>query len=121
MKILVIDDSAVIRRLLSDFFTDVGYDVEAPEDLDAALQLALTGEFDVCICDLHMPKRSGLDVYQTVNLQQPALQFIMTDSVFDDAVEKARAAGVRYCLRKPFDLTQMREVIEKIRQTVKQT
>ena len=59
LDILVVDDEAVIRELLSRYFTSRGHAVVAAINGDHALRLAETGTFDVIISDLRMPGMDG--------------------------------------------------------------
>ena len=118
-RILIIDDSEVMRNLLVDFLTDLGHFAEATEDSTIGVQMALTGNYEVCFCDLHIPKKSGFDVYCEVSPVRPELQFIVTDSLPDRLAEQARECGVKYCLRKPFDLNQVRAVLDQVLKPVK--
>ncbi len=59
LDILVVDDEAVIRELLSRYFTTRGHAVVAAVDGGHALRLAETGTFDVIISDLRMPGMDG--------------------------------------------------------------
>ena len=118
-KILIIDDSEVMRNLLVDFLTDLGHDAVATADSQEGIALAIDGQFEVCFCDLHIPKKSGFDVYCEVSPVRPELQFIVTDSLPDRLAEQARESGVKYCLRKPFDLNQVREVLDRVLKPVK--
>lgn len=113
-RILVIDDSQVIRDLLSDFLSDAGHFVDTAADGQEGIDMATQGDYDICICDLHIPRKSGYDVYCEVSGLKPQLRFIMTDSLPDHLAEKTSAAGVPYCLRKPFDLNQLRSVLDKV-------
>jgi len=118
-RVLVIDDSAIIRDLLVDFLTEEGYEVEATGDSTEGIQMALTGQFDLCFCDLHIPKKNGYQVFCEVSAARPGLQFIFTDSMPDHLAEHAQRSGVSYCLRKPFDLDQLRDVLHKVSPPVK--
>ncbi len=118
-RILIIDDSEVMRNLLVDFLTDLGHEVVATGDSLEGIRIAMLEEFDICFCDLHIPKKSGFEVYCEVSPFKPALQFVLTDSLPDQLAEQAKECGVRYCLRKPFDLSQVREVLSKILKPVK--
>lgn len=113
-RILVVDDSQVIRDLLADFLSDAGHFVEVAVDGQEGIDMAMGGTYDICICDLHIPKKSGYDVYCEVSAAKPQLRFVMTDSLPDHLAEKTSAAGVPYCLRKPFDLDQLRSVLDKV-------
>jgi CheY-like chemotaxis protein len=61
-KILIIDDSEVMRNLLVDFLTDLGHEAVATADSVEGVKMALEGQYEVCFCDLHIPKKSGFDV-----------------------------------------------------------
>jgi DNA-binding NtrC family response regulator len=113
-RILVIDDSQVIRDLLSDFLADAGHFVDSAGESDAGIRMAETGSYDICICDLHIPRKNGFQIYQAISRNQPKLKFIMTDSLPDDLADQVSEAGVPFILRKPFDLDQLREVLATV-------
>lgn len=118
-RILVVDDSQVIRDLLTDFLSDTGHFVDTAADGAEGVSMALEGTYEICICDLHIPRKSGFDVYCEVSARRPELRFIMTDSLPDHLAEQACAAGAVYCLRKPFDLNQLRAVLDRVCATLK--
>ena len=114
-KILVIDDSAVIRNLLDELLTDMGWDVDLAEDGGLGIELALAEDYAVVFCDIHLPSRDGCQVYREVSAVKPDMPFIMTDSLPDQRAEMAKAAGADYCLLKPFTLEQVREALRVIK------
>ncbi len=118
-KILIIDDSSVMRDLMSDFLSDAGHDVDTASDGDIGLEMALGNDYDVCICDMHMPKLSGYDVLVRIAPDKPDLQIVFTDSLPDHLSEKVKEAGNYKSLRKPFELNQLREILEGILNPVK--
>jgi CheY-like chemotaxis protein len=114
VKVLVIDNSEVIRNLLTEYLTDLGYVVEnAINGLDG-IEKALSGDYDVVICDIHMPKRNGYQVFSEVSGQKPNLPFIMTDSLPDTLAERAVNEGAYACLSKPFNLDQVKKTIDQL-------
>lgn len=114
VKVLVIDNSEVIRNLLTEYLTDLGYVVEnAINGLDG-IEKALRGDYDVVICDIHMPKRNGYQVFSEVSGQKPNLPFIMTDSLPDTLAERAVNEGAYACLSKPFNLDQVKKTIDQL-------
>jgi DNA-binding response OmpR family regulator len=119
MKILVIDDSEVIRNLLTDFLEDMGHTVDLAINGLTGIETALADDYDIVICDIHMPKRNGYQVYTSVSKQKPDTRFILTDSLPGDLADKAQEEGVKYLLTKPFDLDQLRSMIKEISQMVK--
>ncbi|MCM2271011.1 MAG: response regulator [candidate division Zixibacteria bacterium] len=118
-RILVIDDSQVIRDLLADFLADSGHFVDCVEDSEEGIRMALAGSYDICICDLHIPKKNGFQIYQAISATKPKLTFIMTDSLPDSLADQISEAGVPYILRKPFDLDQLREVLATVCASIK--
>lgn len=113
-RILVIDDSQIIRDLLTDFLGDMGHQVETAVDGAAGLERLRATDWDLCICDLHMPKRNGLQIFEAARTERPYLQFIFTDSLPDELHQKISDCSEFACLRKPFDLHQLRETLSKV-------
>lgn len=114
MKVLVVDDSAVIRDLLYEYLTDLGYTVDLAKNGQEGIDKALSEDYGVVFCDIHMPKKNGYQVYRTVSMKKPETVFVMTDSLPDELAEMAQAEGARRCLTKPFDLEQVKEALQEI-------
>lgn len=112
-RILIIDDSEVMRDLLHDFLVDCGHEVETAADGDQGLEKARTGAYDLCICDLHLPRRNGHEIYEDLGPERENMRFIFTDSLPDGMYEKIRETTGHLCLRKPFDLDQVRNTVEQ--------
>ncbi|MFH1302359.1 MAG: response regulator [Planctomycetota bacterium] len=113
-RILVIDDSAVMRDLLSDWLSDTGHLVDVAADGEDGLKKALKNSYDICICDMHMPKLNGFEVLSAVVPRKPEMEIVFTDSLPDQTSESVRQAGSYYTLRKPFELDQLREILDRI-------
>ncbi|MFZ5979001.1 MAG: response regulator [Candidatus Zixiibacteriota bacterium] len=118
-RILIIDDSKVMRDLLCDFLTDEGFEVEATGDSREGIHKGIYEPFDICICDIHLPDKNGYEIFTEISSQKPDIQFILTDSLPDHLSERAKKAGAYYHLKKPFELEQLREIIGKILNTIK--
>jgi CheY-like chemotaxis protein len=113
-KILVIDDTGVMRNLLSEFLTEEGHDVDTAVNGDDGIAKVLKGNYAIVFCDLHMPKKNGFQVYQQVTDVRPEQIFVFTDSMPDASSEKLAETGRFYILRKPFDLEQLRQVVTEL-------
>lgn len=111
-RILIIDDSQVIRSLLKEYLTDYGYHVEMACDGQEGIDMALAGDYDVAFCDIHMPRKNGYQVFSEVSRRRPDIFFIMTDSLPDQLAEMATSEGAHCCLTKPFDLDQVKATLE---------
>lgn len=120
-RILIIDDSKVMRDLLTDFLTDEGFEIFATGNSQEGITKGLKGNFDICICDIHLPDKNGFEIFKEISAGKPNVHFILTDSLPDHLSEKARRAGAYYHLKKPFELEQIRTIINKILKPVKTT
>jgi CheY-like chemotaxis protein len=114
-RILVIDDSPVIRDMLVEVLTDDGYVVDTAVDGQAGGDLALANNYLVILCDVHMPLQNGLETVRRIITNKPEAQVIMTDSLPDRLANQARREGALGCLQKPFDLNELRNLIGRIR------
>jgi len=113
-RILIIDDSEVIRNLLQEFLSDLGHKVDLAYDGHQGKALALENDYDAIFCDVHMPKLNGYEVFRSVIAIKPKSRFIMTDSLPDELADMAVEQGAYCCLSKPFDLDQVRETLDKL-------
>lgn len=78
-KILVVDDSAVDRRLIGGLlYQGNQYEIEYAENVSDALRyLTEQAEPDLIVTDLHMPDRSGLELVAAVRLEHPGIPVIL--------------------------------------------
>jgi len=79
LRILIADDHAIIRKglkqiLLEEYPSAV---IEEVNDAEGAIKKTISQEWDVIICDLSMPGRSGLDVVQQVKQNFPKLPVLI--------------------------------------------
>lgn len=105
VKVLVIDDSQIIRRTAEHLLTKAGCDVSTASDGFEALGKVLEFRPDVIFVDVMMPR---LDGYRTCALIKanrtlrptPVVMLSNQDSLFDRA--KGRLVGAEQYLSKPF-------------------
>ncbi len=113
-SVLVVDDDAEMRALLSDVLRNEGYEAgEAKDGAEAVLALRAR-EFDVILMDKNMPGPSGLDLLPGFLRVCPRSRIIMMTAFGDvpsymEAVEKG---AVEY-LFKPFRMEEMKLAIQK--------
>ena len=65
-RVLVGDDEAAIRKVVRDALTKAGHDVETAVDGEEAQALLASGEFDLVITDLNMPRMNGLELVRRI-------------------------------------------------------
>jgi len=110
MRVLIVDDHAVVRRGLQQILSDEYEDVVFGEASNAteALELVTRKKWDVIILDITMPGRSGLDVLKEIKREQPAVPVLVLsihpEDQFATRVLKAGAAGYMTKESAPDDL-----------------
>ncbi len=110
-RILIVDDSEVIRNLLTEFLGELGHLIDSAEDGLEGLNKASTGDYDLCICDVHLPKKNGYQLLTELGDLGGKMQFIFTDSLPDELAEQIFETTGFTCLRKPFDLHRLSEIV----------
>jgi two-component system response regulator AtoC len=113
-RLLVIDDDAVTRELLTEVLQDEGYDVEACESGKAALARATEDDFDLAITDVRMPEMDGIAVTQALKERQPDLQVIVMTAFgsVETAVEAIRHGAFDY-VSKPMNLDEIKSTVRR--------
>lgn len=101
-QLLVIDDDAQIRRLLTMLLTAGGYQARTAINGAEGLRLAAERPPDLIILDLLMPDINGLDVCRTLREWYTGPILFLTVSTGDRAVITALDAGGDDFLTKPF-------------------
>lgn len=82
-KILIIDDDEELCELVSEYLTVEGFEIECVNDGATGLQRALSGEYDMAILDVMLPKMNGFDVLRALR-EQSKLPVIMLTARGDD-------------------------------------
>lgn len=114
-RILVIDDSPIIREMLVEILVDAGYQVDTAGDGEEGAAMALKNTYMVILCDVHMPRMNGLETVREIIRAKPLSKIIMTDSFPDKLAGTARAEGAVCCLQKPFDVNELRNLIARVK------
>ena len=114
MKILVVDDDPIIRKLLLEVLTNDGHQVTVAKNGLEGLNLAGRQPFQLVFMDVHMPIMNGLEALISIRNLYPEMAVAMMDSYPDQLVRQAESKGALTCMHKPFDLNEIREVIEEV-------
>ncbi len=107
-KILIADDDASIRLVLSQAFSRLGYQVRATSNASTLLKWVTDGEGDLVITDVVMPDENVFDVLPRIRKQRPRLPVIVmsAQNTLLTAVNAAEIGAYEY-VPKPFDLDDM--------------
>lgn len=107
-KILVIEDDNKIRAILKEILEEKNHEVDtAPDGLEGLKKLE-QGMFDLCLCDIKMPKMDGMEVLEKSKEADIGTNFIMISAhgTIDVAVEAVKKGAFDF-LQKPFDLGRL--------------
>ena len=119
-KILVVEDEKSMRDLLGLMLRKEGYSVATADSAVHAKQMIESGEnFDLVVSDVSMPGMSGLDLLREIRKLKPETAVvIMTAYGTKQTAIEALNEGASFYVEKPFDLDEMRVVVDKtLRQT----
>jgi signal transduction histidine kinase len=111
-RILVLDDEPLIGEFLIGALE--GHNVEVTTDASEALARATDGSYDLVLCDLRMPRMSGIDVYSELAKRRPDLcaNFVlMTGAAIDEELASFLATHEVPILRKPFVLSELHQCV----------
>lgn len=113
-KLLVIDDDAVTRELLTEVLQDEGYAVEACDSGRSALQRTAEEAFALAITDVRMPEMDGIAVTEALKKRQPDLQVIVMTAFgsVETAVEAIRHGAFDY-VSKPMNLEEIKSTVRR--------
>jgi two-component system, NtrC family, nitrogen regulation response regulator NtrX len=107
-KILVIEDDNKIRSILKEILEEKDHDVEEASDGQEGFKKLESGTFDLCLCDIKMPKMDGLEVLEKAKEAGITTNFIVISAhgTIDVAVEAVKKGAFDF-LQKPFDLGRL--------------
>lgn len=118
MRILVVDDSPIMRRIIANALGEIGYsEVEEASDGEEALQKLNGDSFDFLLTDWNMPNMNGLTLTKTVrehpSLSKLPILMVTTRGMKDDVVEALKAKVDNYVV-KPFTSDVLRAKIDQV-------
>ena len=113
-RLLIVDDEAVVRDSLREWFAEDGYPVFAVASAREALEKLAQEAIDVLLVDIRMPGMDGLELQRKVRVIAPrAAVVIMTAYGSVDTAVAALKEGAYDYIVKPFDPEELERVIEK--------
>lgn len=112
--LLVVDDEPNIREVLRIVLEAEGYDVREAATYGEAMQLLGKTTFDLVICDIVLPDGNGLDLVRSYHAGHPDTKFVVitAHNTPAQALTALRDGAVEY-LSKPFDVDELKLVVEK--------
>ena len=117
-QILVVDDEANLRRVLSVQLEREGFEVHTAEDGQQATEVFRQHHVDLIISDLRMPKLDGMGLLRASMQDDPTRPVVIVTAhgTIDSAVEALKNGAFDF-IRKPFDKEEVRRIVDKAMRT----
>jgi len=115
VKILVVDDEAIVRESLGDWLKDVGYQVFTAENGHEALEVIEKEKPGIMIADLVMPSMDGIELMKRAKAQQPKIEVIIITAYasIPTAITAMKEGAYDY-IEKPFCPERAEFLVEKL-------
>lgn len=115
MKILLVEDEALVAELLADAFDKEGHQTIVTHSGEEALRFLREERADVMFLDLVLPKMSGIAVLNRIRSMGLTLPVIIITGHPDaDDIEEAQRLGVTEVIEKPFVLKSYSEALGRV-------
>jgi two-component system chemotaxis response regulator CheY len=115
--ILIVDDSASMRQMVTFTLKSAGYEVEEAVDGADALKKAKNKSFNIVVTDVNMPNMDGIALIKELrtlpNYKFTPLLMLTTESTTDKKQE-GKQAGATGWMIKPFNPDQLLATIKKV-------
>ena len=107
MRILIVEDERALCDTLVKSLKQKGYEVDACYDGESAVNMARTGEYDLIILDLMMPKKDGLEACQEIRGFSTVPIIMLTARSEDADMLMGFESGADDYVTKPFHLEEL--------------
>lgn len=120
IKVLIIDDDELVLNSLERIVIKLGYAAKgAISGLDA-IKICNDEQFDLAFLDMRMPGLNGYETMIELKKIMPKCKYaVMTGYDVDELVQKVQDEGVCALLKKPFEISQINEIISMVKGSIK--
>lgn len=118
-KILICDDSQVMRMLVKKSLREAGLDghevIEASGGIEGEKIATSDPSIAVMLCDVNMPDQDGITTVKNIVSKRQTLPIIMvTTEGGDQKIKEMKQAGAKGVLVKPFEAEDLKNILEGI-------
>ena len=117
-RILIIDDDEELCELVAEYLTVEGFETKAVHDGAAGLESALSGDYDMAVLDVMLPKMNGFDVLRSLRTSSRLPVLMLTARGDDMERIVGLEIGADDYLPKPFN---PRELVARLRAILRRT
>jgi len=115
-NILVAEDNPPSAELLHDHLESLGYGVDVATDGELAIEMAMSGRYQLLILDVNMPGQDGVQVLQRLRqeLAKPPRVIVVTADRLATRRYELMEAGIDGYMTKPVDLGRLTEEVNRV-------
>ena len=116
-RVLVVEDSQVIQRLIEVCLKPAGFEVDTRDDGPSGLEEALSNPPDLLILDVGLPKMDGWEVLSRLRSEIETRHLkvlVLTAHAQEETRERADRGGADAFLTKPFRPNDLRRVVTQL-------
>ena len=117
-RVLIVDDSATVRQQVAQALTGAGFEVIEATDGQLGLEaIENDRSISAVVCDLNMPRLSGIEVLRAVKSQPDHAQLpilMLTTDGHPALMKQAKELGARGWIVKPFKAQQLIGAVQKL-------
>src|SRR5579871_364097 len=115
LSLLIVDDERWIRDSCKEVAEGMGFKVHTADSAIGAARLLESQPVDVVLLDIKLPGPDGLELLLKIKQQQPETEVVMiTGHATVDSVLAAMRSGAYDYLRKPFNIDELRTLLERV-------
>ncbi len=113
-RVLVVDDEAPVRSMISATLERQGYDVQQASSGSQAMEQLEQGRFDLLLTDIVMQDGNGIALLERIHADQPQLPVVMVSAIHDIsvAIDSMRRGAYDYLL-KPFECEHLVATVQR--------
>ena len=125
VRVLLADDHPVNRKVVEMILAQANVELTSVENGAEAVQACRDGDFDIVLMDMQMPVMDGLTATREIRLNEAAMGLdrtpivMLTANALAEHIASAEAAGADRHLAKPFDATELLQLVATLPQTAR--
>lgn len=117
VRILIVDDSTMVRKFYNYVLTSLKFEVDEAEDGCIALEKLLTGNYNIIITDINMPRMDGFnfiaEVRQLDSYKNTPIVIVTTQELPSD-IDRGITLGANLYFVKPTDVENLVSCIRRL-------
>ena len=104
MRILIVEDDRLLAEAVNDYFSAKGWQAEEAHDGNSALEMAVSGSWQMILLDVMLPGMDGFSVCRRIRETSDVPVFFITARVLEEDELNGYAVGADDYVTKPFSL-----------------